>query len=216
MLKTEWITRQVGTVAFSSAARSRAAFLRGIGSVLDISGTGLRSRRQGHATVGDAWARVGQNFRAAARNVTGESDDPEDMTDAARRAALTRLMEIQVDLLERLWEEFCNSDELIDDRHYPIRRRLRDWPYRYPRYPYSISLFADLEEFHYVNVSDPGYWSLRLDPELERYLITEIAYFSRQQDPPVHFIAYLVQLLKFVRFEKQIASSLSQHTSPGA
>jgi hypothetical protein len=193
-------------VAFSSAARSRAAILRGVGSVLDVGGTGVRSRRGDHATASDAWKRVGQSFRAAVRNTTGAPDDPEELLDEARSAALARLTEIQLGLLQNRWAEFTHSDEHIDDRHYPFEPFVRFPPY-YPFDPFMGRLLT-FEEFHYSIIQDRDYWPWRYYPELELYLIEAIAHYSRQQEPPVRFIAYLVQLLNFVRFEKKVASCL--------
>jgi hypothetical protein len=53
------------------------------------------------------------------------------------------------------------------------------------------------------------------EPEFMRAALSEIAYCSREQDPPVHYIAYLVQIIKFARFNKKFPSSLYQHSSPG-
>ncbi len=202
-----------------SPSRSRGAFLRGIGSALDIGATTYSSSNRSSATARQAWSRVAASMRTAYSqmgNTAGDnqtSGTPSDI-EVKSRELLSNLIDVQMQRLRERFNEFINSSEfdeinyqnrwryliernqLVDaeDREY-LLNRLAQRDYAYLLSPIRNSSFT----LHY-----PFFWDPYIFHELNIVDPDDSFLFLSLSDPdfyPFIYISNLPRSLTIVRAE---------------
>lgn len=188
---------------------SRVAVLRGIGSVLDIAGSGVRPYRT-RATTRRVWHRVSASMRNAADQLATSDSVPlsevPDSNEEQLRATLLKVHEIQVDKLYQRYKEFEDSDEY--PAYYRRRRigRIDPWLLGHPQpflHGITFPLYVAARKRYYLRWPyDPDLTGQEKIDEVRYLILQEIRLAAQSGLPHRRYIAYLAELYRTLQLEQ--------------